>query len=308
MLPAFLTAICFAFTAVSARQSASLIGPLRANAYRLGVAILLLGLLSMAFWKAMTLELTGLFALAGGIGFGLGGACMMRALQHLGSPRALLFVESGTAVLAALFAWLFLEDTLSLKQTLSCGIILAGILFAGSTWIREETATRGNPATGYVAVAGAALFQSISLVLSRHAFLSAMEIPLQVNKFNAAFIRLAGGLLVAGLLVLIFKVFTQGDNKSGGPVTPRLRRPGQPLTGQPFFWVFLNALFGPVLGVTCWLWAVSLLNPGVVQSIAATAPLISIPVARMLERHSLGIRFYIGAPVAILGITTLMLW
>nr|WP_238710898.1 EamA family transporter [Oceanipulchritudo coccoides] len=161
---------------------------------------------------------------------------------------------------------------------------------------------------GYLAVAGAAFFQATSLVLSRHAFLAAMEMSLQVDKFSAAFIRLSGGLLVAGMLLAAFKLRPAKKDSSPVITVNRLFLKGRPVSGQPGFWILLNALFGPVLGVTCWLWAVSLLNPGLVQSIAATAPLISIPIARLLERHSLGTRFYLGAPVAILGITSLMLW
>lgn len=308
MLPAFLTAICFALTAVSARQSATLIGPLRANFFRLLLAVGILGALSALSWRAMPGSLAGLFALAGGIGFGLGGACMMQALKRLGSPRALLTVESGTAVLAGFFAWVALDDRLTLQQILSCGVILSAVLLAGSSWIQEEVATRRHSLVGYLFAAAAALFQAISLVLSRHAFLSARELAVDIDMFNAAFIRLVGGLLIA-LLLIALTVRRKGDRAALAPLgLSRMILERRPLRQQPWIWVTANAVFGPVLGVTCWLWAVSVLNPGIVQSIAATAPLISIPVSRLLESHPLGRRFYIGAPLAILGISMLVLW
>jgi drug/metabolite transporter (DMT)-like permease len=307
VLPAFLTAICFACTAISAQQSASLIGPLRANLYRLLVALLILGGVVLLLQREMPARLAVEFGIAGAIGFGLGGFCMMRTLQCLGSPRALLLVESLTAMFAGVGAWAFLDDALTVRQLLFCTVIIGGILFAGSAWIQEEASVRKAPRSAYLFATGASFFQAVSLVISRHAFLSAAADDLSVSTFNAAFIRLAGGLLAAGAMLLLARGFSRRMPPLTGLHPGSLLRVGNPLHRQPLFWIFCNALFGPVLGVTCWLWAVSLLNPGLVQSIAATAPLISIPISRKLELHQLGIRFYIGSPIAILGLAGLVL-
>ncbi len=308
MLPAFFTAICFALAAVSAQQSTSLIGALRANFFRLFVAVLILGLLALLSWRGMPTALLWEFALAGGIGFGLGGYCMMQALKRLGSPQSLLMVESCTAIIAGGLAWVALDDILTIPQILSCAIILCGVLFAGSSWIKEETTSRKAPLQGYLYAAAAAMFQAMSLVLSRHAFLVAADLDAGIDKFNAAFIRLVGGLLIALLLISFSSFRTKSQLSFKWSYFSQLVFRNRSLKQQPLIWVLANALFGPVLGVTCWLWAVSLLNPGIVQSIAATAPLISIPISRKLESHPLGSRFFIGAPIAILGITALMLW
>ncbi|MGC9449982.1 MAG: EamA family transporter [Oceanipulchritudo sp.] len=306
MLPALLTAVCFAAAAVSARQSTDLNGALWANLLRLLFAVFLLGGITLLFWQTLPGWITGLFLLAGGIGFGLGGFCMMQTLQRLGSPKSLLTVESATAVLAGILSWILLEDALSGKQITSCLVIISGVLLAGSTWM-EENSPRREPLSGYFFGMGAALFQALSLVLSREAFLSAASQGMEIGKFNAAFIRLLGGLLIAFLLIVIGTRLRKSKTPFSGPVLPHLFRK-RPLSRQPLFWAGANALFGPVLGVTCWLWAVSLLNPGIVQSVAATAPLMSIPISRGLEWNRLGFRFYMGALIAISGITALLLW
>lgn len=308
MLPAFLTAFCFACTAISAQQSASLIGPLRANLYRLVVALFLLGGGVLLIPWQMPQPAAGAFVIAGAIGFGFGGFCMMQALRRLGSPRALLLVESLTAIFAGMGAWVFLKDALTQAQLLFCCVVIGGILFAGSSWIQEEDSAPHPSASGYLYVAGAAFFQAISLVVSRHAFLSAAAAELPVNTFHAAFLRLLGGLLAAVLMLILAGGLRKRMHGAPGLKGTALFVSGNPIHRQPLFWVVSNALFGPVLGVTCWLWAVSLLNPGLVQSIAATAPLISIPISRKLEHHRLGLRFYIGSPIAILGLAGLVLW
>jgi len=306
MFPALLTAVFFAGAAVSARRSASLIGAIRANQLRLLIAILTLGGIALLSWKGMPREILLRFLIAGGIGFGLGGFCMMQALRRLGSPRALLSVESVSAVAAGALAWSLLGDRLGVSQVLACLLILAGALIAGSTWMEPRPDGSPPPWGGRLFALGASLFQACSLVLSRDAFLIAASNGAEVSTFHAAFVRLAGGLSVAFFLFLLVG---WKRRKAGGKDTapaPLLRR-GQPVTDQPLFWVFVNALCGPVFGVTCWLWAVSLVNPGIVQSIAATAPLISIPLSRKLEWHQLGPPFYVGSAAAISGISLLAL-
>jgi len=306
VLPALLTAFCFAGAGVTARQSATLLGSLRANLLRLFIAAIVLGGIAVFSWQDLPAQLLNRFLLAGSIGFGLGGYCMMHALKRLGSPRALLYVESLTAILAGGFSWVFLNDSLSVVQIIACFIILGGVLLAGSAWIKEDSSQIAPPRSGYVFALGAALFQAISLVLSRDAFLIAASIPLSVDTFIAAFIRLMGGLLIATVLLTssagLFRDPDRADRRRF-----QLARRHEPLTHQPLLWATANALFGPVFGVTCWLWAVSLMNPGIVQSIAATAPLISIPLSRKLELNQLGPRFYTGAPIAIAGIAFLVL-
>jgi drug/metabolite transporter (DMT)-like permease len=56
------------------------------------------------------------------------------------------------------------------------------------------------------------------------------------------------------------------------------------------------------LGVSAAIWAQQSLPSGEVQSIVATAPLISVPFARWLEGHTPPRLYYVGAAIAILGL------
>ena len=309
MFPAILTAICFALTAVCARQAASLIGVVQANMFRLLIAVVLLGIITCSFWGNMPTLSMVQFAVAGGIGFGLGGYCMMQALKRLGSPQSLLTTESCTAMLAAILTWVSLNDTLTRHEIIACCVILCGVLYAGSFWIEDTVwENKRTSIQGYALAVSASFFQAISLVISRHAFLEAARAELGINMFQAAFFRLLGGLAVALVLFLALFLVSRKPKDSGTSSVPKLFAKGKSVKDQPLIWVSANALMGPVLGVTCWLWAVSQLNPGIVQSIAATATLISIPASRLLESRKLGIRYFIGAPVAILGVAALKLW
>ncbi len=69
----------------------------------------------------------------------------------------------------------------------------------------------------------------------------------------------------------------------------------------PWAWVILNTLLGPVLGVTCYQWALRSAPAGIVLPIVATAPLLTVPISRALELSRPSARFWIGAVVAVLG-------
>ena len=310
MIPSLLTALCFAMAGISARQSTQCSGAERANVGRLIVGIIILGILALISWQGMPSRLMLGLAIAGGIGFGIGGFCMMQSLKRLGTPTSLLMVESMTAVLAGFLAWLAVKDTMNTLQIIACAMILVSVIFAGWTWMKEsQPEARKVRYTGYSFAFLASSCQAISLVISRQVFVTAAQAGQPIDKLDAAFVRMVGGAAIASLflIALTFRHRDMPDFMKREKVRFQWLRSGHPFHQQPLFWISVNGLMGPVLGVTCWLWAVSLINPGIVQSIAAVSPLISLPVARMLEKEKLGIQFFIGAPIAIAGIALLAL-
>jgi len=72
-----------------------------------------------------------------------------------------------------------------------------------------------------------------------------------------------------------------------------------------WLWVLANTLAGPVLGVTCFQWALSTTKAGIVQSIVATSPLATIPLAAWLEGGWPRPVYYGGALLAVAGVAGL---
>jgi drug/metabolite transporter (DMT)-like permease len=123
--------------------------------------------------------------------------------------------------------------------------------------------------------------------------------------------RLIGGILVAIVVYLIARFVWRrkwGFTAADGAVKSVLSSDGGKLTTRPLFWGGLNSLFGPILGVTCLVWALQMLkNPGEVQAIQAVAPLIAVPLAYWLQGHKPPRLWYLGAAVAIGGLAVLFL-
>ena len=86
------------------------------------------------------------------------------------------------------------------------------------------------------------------------------------------------------------------------PPGPGFRGPDSPLkTRRTWGWMVANGLAGPVCGVGCYQWALATTPSGLVLPIAATAPLLSIPIAYWLEGDRPPRRALVGGILAVAG-------
>jgi drug/metabolite transporter (DMT)-like permease len=300
MHAALLTAFLFALTGLCANQSSRLLGAGRANAWRLMVALLILATWAHGLGDGLGGGVVSWFMLAGGVGFGLGGWCMFQALRRMGSTLSLLIVECAAAIFAGAIGWLWLGASLRPHEVVFASLILTGIVVGMSPGPIPNLA-RERVRAGCLLATLAALFQAISFNLSRHAFNLLEGSPDSIGNLTAAYQRLLGGFMVAALIYGLTVLFRRSSS------APAALRPSSPLPAP--VWVGLNALFGPVLGVSCMLWAISLVpNPGLVQAVAATATLLTVPFARTLEGARPGRSYYAGCLLALTGTAALILW
>ena len=272
-----------------------------------------------------------MFAAAGALEFGVGGLAMFRALPLLGAPLASLVVETTAAFAAAVLALVWFADALTGREVAFSLVILAGVVLGLLPYVRGTE--RPRVALGAALAVLAALAQAVSAVVSRRALLAIQQAEnaaaggqappvgrslAQVS--TAAFDRLTGGVAVALAALVVVSLLARhrrawaraalapapGVVRGRGPRT-ELGRLGSRLPDRAWFWVGANALFGPILGVTAMVWALQTMQPGVVQAVAATAPLVAIPFARWLEGYRPPPGYYRGAVIAVVGLAGLAL-
>lgn len=331
---AALTALAYGVTPVCARRAIRLLGFARANLWRLLVALAVMGALAFTVGRGLG-DQTAAFAVAGAIGFGLGGFALFRALPLLGAPLGSLLVETTAAVVAGLLAWVWLADVVPITALVCSVVILVGVVLGLAPYVRADV--RGDPpraarrhprlGPGIALAVLAAVAQAVSGVLTRRALLATQQAETArsgggvrvgtsfEHVFSSAFDRLIGGVVVALVLLLVVRLLTatRRAGGSGGPADPGAvwteptARIGRVLPDRAWFWVGANAVFGPIVGVTSMVWALQTLQPGVAQAIAALAPLIAIPAARWLEGYRPPARYWVGAVTAVLGLTGLAL-
>lgn len=307
---ALLTTLLFALTAVCATQASLLLGSNRANAARLAVAAIILALWAHLLGGGLGGGQLDRLMLAGAIGFGLGGFCMFQAFPRIGSTLSLLCVESAATLTTTVLAWLVFGAGISLLQALSAFLCVSGVIVALVPF-RLPKVPREILLAGILFALLAAVFQGISWTLTKSVFIAVSREGVSLDPLTAAYQRLLGGLLLAIIILWIQRVSLKGRFGKKGEDS-RHPPPGE---GTPFNrfraagWVLGNALAGPVLGVSCMLWAIREVgNPGLVQAVVATATLITVPMARRLEGRVFGINYFVGAGLSILGIAGLLLF
>jgi drug/metabolite transporter (DMT)-like permease len=301
---AILTAVLFALTGICAAQASRILGAGRANAWRLVIALAVLAVWVHGFGPGLRGSGLPWFVCAGGIGFGFGGWCTFQALRRVGSTLTLLIAECAAALFALVIGWVVLGASLHPWQVVFSAMVIGGVVMGMTPGPIPALGSKAVWAGCGYATLGA-LFQAVSLSLSSHAFVLMKTAGERIQPIEAAYQRLLGG---AAIAVILYAVTAAIRKTSGNPV-PDTRAAPFPESRLPApVWVTLNALFGPVLGVTCLLWAVSLVgNPGLVQTVAATATLLTVPFARRLEGARPGSRYFIGCGLALGGVAGLLL-
>jgi drug/metabolite transporter (DMT)-like permease len=217
---------------------------------------------------------------------------MFLSLPRLGANLSTLIVQCVSAVAAAAIEFGWLGAALTPLQILCAALTLAGV----SVGLLPRSLTRASPERFAAGVGWAllsALGQGSGAVLSRKAFAVASTVHQQVDPGTAAYLRVIGGLAFGGAVLAVMLV------------AGRVRLAGD---RRAWPWVLGNALTGPVLGVTCFQWALRTTPAGLVQPIVAIAPLLTIPFAVWIEGAAKPrLSYYAGSLLAVIGATGIVL-
>lgn len=308
MVASFLAAFFFALNATCASYSIRELGPLRANLGRLIVATLLLGGFAHTWGHGFSSASLYWFLLSGIIGMGFGDLGVYAALPLLGSRITVLMTQCIAAPLAAGGEWLWLGTRLTPAQMAWGGVILAGVALAVTPSKSSPPRVRVRP-IGFLFGLLAACGQGFGALVSRKGVTVAEAAGEAAHNatfgLTAAYQRIFAGLI----FVLLWFTFLRLINRQ--PPKPEVRNvsPGRSAGATNSVggaWrrgglILANGLAGPVLGVGCYQWALATTPSGIVLPIAATAPLLAIPIAFWLEGDRPTRRALLGGVVAVAG-------
>ncbi len=291
MLASFLAAFFFALNATCASHSVRANGQARANLGRLVVAAIVLGLFAHTVGAGFASASLPWFLLSGVIGMGIGDLGVYAALPLLGSRITVLMTQCLAAPLAAVGEWLWLGTTLTAAQVLWGVLILGGVAIAITPSKSSPPRVKVRP-VGFLFGLLAAAGQGFGALVSRKGVLVATAAGEAAHNatfgITAAYHRILAGLAFASLWFLAMRALD--------------RLPADTSSRQrSFAWLVAAGLAGPVLGVGSYQWALATTPSGVVLPIAATAPLLSIPIAFGLEGDRPPRRAIVGGILAVAG-------
>jgi drug/metabolite transporter (DMT)-like permease len=298
MIAAFLTSLLFAISAMCGHRTATKIGGMEANFWRIALATLFLMIWANTFGAGFA-GAPGWFMLSGLFGIGLGDSAYFQALPRLGSRRTVLLTQCFTAPFAALIEWLWLGTKLNRPEMVCIAVILAGVAIAlapGDHKKIEPRQLKIGVLAGIISAAGGA----IGAVIIRKAFEVAHAAGVHPDAGTTGYQRMLGGILFPAVALLLFK--GRFAPKHGGLFEKQTLAVMREKWRRIWPWVLANALAGQTLGVTCMQWALEQTNAAIVAAIIALTPIFLLPMTRIFEGEKIGVRPLIGAVVAVGGV------
>jgi drug/metabolite transporter (DMT)-like permease len=298
MIPAFLTTLLFSLSAISANRSIAHLGSNVANASRLCLAACLLGIVAAIIGEFPGSRVFWIFFISGIIGFGFGDIGVFYALPRLGSRLCILYTQCVAAPIAGIIEWLWLGTSLSGMQILWAVVTLVGVTIALDP-MHARNFKRDQWLSGTLFGLLAAFGQGAGAVVSRYGYNVATEQAETIAPMTAAFFRVLGGVVIAILALWVLRGPRPKDAKMV-KAAPKWNR-------MVILFVVINALSGPVLGVSCYQWALAVRPSFVVLPIVALAPIVVIPMSMLWENDRPSPRSLAGALIAVIAAIMLSL-
>lgn len=220
-----------------------------------------------------------LLLLSGAVGIGFGDTAFFESLNCLGARRSLL-LEALAPPLAALLAFVWLGEQLSVVAWSGIGLTIAGV--AGVVVERTPETMRGTmrPLRGIGFGLIAALGQAGGAVMSRAALAET-----EVSPLWSTLVRLTAGMLVLGIWIGLKRQSWQWF---------------QPLRSVRMLAILTGASFvSTYLAIWLQQTALKYTATGIAQSLSATSPLFVLPIAiwmgdRVSLRAILGVLLALG--------------
>jgi drug/metabolite transporter (DMT)-like permease len=297
MVASFLAALFFALNATCGTHNVRAHGPLRANLWRLMIAAVALALFAHTLGNGFASSSVPWFVLSGIIGMGIGDVGVYSALPLLGSRLTVLLTQCLAAPIAALGEWLWLGTRLTPAQIAWGGLILLGVAVAIMPSKSSPPRVRVRP-IGFLFGLVAAGGQGVGALVSRKGVMVASAAGEATHNatfgITAAYQRILAGLVFIVGWFIAAKLLGRVPPAGTASLNASERRNAK-------WWMLANGLAGPVFAVSCYQWALATTPSGIVLPIAATSPLLAIPIAFWLEGDRPTRRAIVGGVLAVGG-------
>lgn len=289
-----LGAACFyAWSVTCARRSSAHYGPDVANLGRLLIGLLLVGVIVALGDNQPFTAGWGWLLLGGLLGLGVGDIALFHALPRIGVGLTMLLTQCLAAPIALLLEYQTLGHIPDGAQMGAALVILVGVAVAlGAPAEGAPADRRAGVWLGVLSAIGQAC-GAVSTPLAKAACETAGQT--MPDGFAQALVRLLGGLP----LVLLFAAWAWRDEG--------LRRKVRLACTHRFapWWMTMNGVAGPALGVACYQWALTQHDAALVLSVVALTPLIGLLMQWAVEGQRPSWRLWAGGAIGILGVVLL---
>jgi drug/metabolite transporter (DMT)-like permease len=288
-LAAFGTALCWSFSAIFFENATRRVGALAVNFWKVAFAFVLLTFAGLATRgmpfpfdaSSKTWTYLGLSSL---VGFLIADYFLFNAYLLIGSRITIVF-QAITPVFTALFALVFLGETMRPERLVGMAIVILGIVVVVIS--RQRGVAKTNPVDlsvskkGYLFAFLSSIFQAGGLIFSK----------LGLGGYSAISgtqIRIFFAILLFGAQALL-----TGQKRHVFELALKERKVMR--------FMVLGAIFGPFLGVTLSLFALQNTTAGTASTLMAMNPILIIPLSILILKQKVRPMEILGAIVAVSG-------
>jgi drug/metabolite transporter (DMT)-like permease len=153
----------------------------------------------------------------------------------------------------------------------------------------------GNVKLGIVYGILAAVCQGVGVVLANKGF-TYKQNNADLAFFHATWLRMISATVIIYLITILRGKFME------------ITRPALINKNNGLIYTFAGTIFGPVVGVSLSMYAVSLLQnkPSIAQTIFSLVPIFALPLAYLFYKEKITLKSIIGALIAITGVMILI--
>ena len=286
-LAALSAAFCWALSGLISINAIRKLGPLAFNRVRMSFVFLLLAGISILTgeWREFPLDTIQTLMISGLIGIFLGDTALFAALQRLGPSRTSI-VFTFHAPMTVIMGWFILEEHLPWLTLLGCGIVTVGVLIAilgrrNNKEPKSIDSTQGRLRYGIVLGLLAAFGQAAGSIIARPIMVEG------VDPVTASAIRVG----ISALCLLCV-----------GFIPNPLFRPKTHYTLKLIGIIMLSGLLAMGIGMTLLLYGLAIGDAGVVSTLAATQPVLILPLLWLSTGKSPPLMAWFSAVLTLIGL------
>ena len=286
-LAALSAAFCWALSGLISINAIRKLGPLAFNRVRMSFVFLLLAGISLftGEWREFPLDTIQTLMISGLIGIFLGDTALFAALQRLGPSRTSI-VFTFHAPMTVIMGWFILEEHLPWLTLLGCGIVTVGVLIAilgrrNNKEPKSIDSTQGRLLYGIVLGLLAAFGQAAGSIIARPIMVEG------VDPVTASAIRVG----ISALCLLCV-----------GFIPNALFRPKTHYTPKLIGIIMLSGLLAMGIGMTLLLYGLAIGDAGVVSTLAATQPVLILPLLWLSTGKSPPLMAWFSAVLTLIGL------
>ena len=286
-------------------EAARRMGPNPVNHIRLLLAVIFLTIISLIFLPISFTELFSSplpehwiwFGASGVIGLALGDYFGFTSFAILGPRVGSIFTTLAPAA-ALCLGFFIIGEHINLLGITGIMITIAGVIWltlSRSAKSEMKDHEYGNVGKGILFGILSAVCQGVGVVLANKGFQS------QLNETDLPFFQATWIRMISATAVIFLITIVQGKLKN-------ILQPALKNKNNGLIYTFWGTVFGPVIGVSLSMFAVSLLHnkPSVAQTIFSLVPVVVLPISYIFYKEKITVKSIMGAFIAITGVIILI--